>query len=92
MSTVFDINAISVNGGTTTSIGVAITEVVITDAMVVPNIDINIQAEPETIEIQVPGVQGPPGLQNVYVGPDDPSVLYGWGPEEENFIWIRTQV
>ena len=91
MSTVFDVNALTVNGSGTTSMGTSITDIVITDATIVPNVDIIVNSEVESIEVQVPGPQGPPGLQNVYVGPTDPSVLYGWGPEETDFIWIRTQ-
>jgi hypothetical protein len=43
---------------------------------------------PEVIQIATPGVQGPPGVKNVYVQEADPAVQYGWGPEDANKIWI----
>lgn len=39
---------------------------------------------PEVLQIDVPGLQGPPGVQNVYVGPTPPpSPEVGW-------IWVDT--
>lgn len=43
---------------------------------------------PNVAEVAVPGPQGPPGLQNVFVQPTDPSA--GWGAGQTNFIWIQT--
>lgn len=40
--------------------------------------------------IEIPVVQGPPGLQNVYIQEDDPSA--GWGEAEKGNVWIRTGV
>lgn len=76
MSTVFDVTGISVDG--------------LTSAIdTTPAVDINVD-EVLTVEVQVPGMQGPPGVQNVFPQSNNPAVEFGWGPEEEGFIWLET--
>lgn len=57
---------------------------------------VNISGTPATtnvVQVQVPGAQGPPGLQNVFVQSTDPSKDGSgntiWGSAETNYIWIQ---
>ena len=75
MSTVFDATALTVGQGT-----VPLGPVVTVVDVVVPT---------ATLVVNVPGVQGPPGLQNVYVQANDPAVEFGWGAEQEGFLWAQ---
>lgn len=51
---------------------------------------VNIVVEGQSVtEVVTAGPQGPPGLQNVYIQTNDPSVEFNWGPEEEGFVWIQ---
>lgn len=83
MSTVFDVTAVTVNGGAPTSFGTAIDNVLIQDAFQPINVTVTNPQDIETVEVAVPGIQGPPGLQNVFVSdtaPSSPSI---------NDIWIE---
>lgn len=42
------------------------------------------------MEIATPGVQGAPGVQNLYVQQADPAIQNGWGQEQTNYVWIET--
>jgi hypothetical protein len=53
------------------------------------NIEVTVPQRAAHIDINVPGPQGPPGLKNVYVQQNNPAVEFGWGPEQEGFIWAR---
>lgn len=44
----------------------------------------------DTVTVEVPGLQGPPGLQNVYAQTTNPAIQYGWGVEETGYIWLQT--
>ena len=81
MATVFDVDAISIEAEDETQVvsGIAIDETV------------TITPTPATIvQVTTEGPQGPPGLQNVYIQSNDPAVEFGWGPEEEGFVWLQT--
>jgi len=93
VSTVFDVTAVTVDADTSTTFSVAgVDEVVITDATLVPDITLDAPEAVSGVIVEVPGMQGPPGLKNVYVQENDPAVEYGWGPEEAGFIWIEVNV
>jgi len=93
VSTVHDVTGFTVDGDTSTSFSVQGVEEV---SFVVDNepVSVTVQAdEPITqVNIEVPGIQGPPGLQNVYPQLNSPAVEYGWGMEEAGFIWIKVDV
>jgi hypothetical protein len=94
MSTVFDVEGIFVEGESSVAIDSAIDTITITDAMAVQNVTLDVPQELETTVIQVPGIQGPPGVQNLYVQSDDPRKDGNgntiWGTEKTNYIWIQT--
>lgn len=90
MSTVFDVDTLQVESNAELQLGTALTDLVIQiPTPAVPNIDLSVPNTVSNIDISVPGVQGPPGLQNVYVSEDNPAIAFGWGPEEEGFIWAQ---
>lgn len=80
MSTVFDITGISIDDGTV---------VTLENPVTVVNTTLNAV---ESVVVEVPGMQGPPGVQNVYVQENDPAVEFGWGMEEKGYIWIEADV
>lgn len=59
------------------------------DAFTVPDVELNLDQTVDLIEVTVQGPQGPPGLQNVFVQTENPALQYGWGPEQENYIWLE---
>lgn len=87
MSTVFDVTGISVDGGATTALIAGVDQVTITDATSIPNVTVSVPDPVDTVTVEVPGIQGPPGLQNVFVSSTDPSA--GWGAAQTGFIWIQ---
>lgn len=86
MSTVFDIETI-VADDTEINVEHVPTTITLEDAITPLVIDIEIPNAIQVVTIEVPGPQGPPGVQNVYVQSTDPST--GWGVEEENYVWIE---
>ena len=90
MSTIFDAAEISVEENPDVILGsgtIAVTEVTLSQD--VQTVEIVVDGEVATAQVEVPGPQGPAGLQNVYVQANDPSAEYGWGPEQEGFIWAQ---
>lgn len=68
-------------------------EIVITDATSAPlDITVDVTEVVTEVNVEVPGVQGPPGLQNVFVGTAAEVAALGWGPEEADHIWIEVNV
>lgn len=92
MSTVFDVQSIVVDEDGPFTLGTVPQTVVIQDATTVPNIRIEADTQVTAVKVLVPGLQGAPGLKNVYVQPNDPAIEFGWGPEEAGFIWIEADV
>lgn len=95
MSSVLEVTAISVAGAPAVTVGVGTTNVQVTNAMTIPSVDITVPSPIQTVAVEVPGMQGPPGLKNVYVQWVDPSTEdpeNPWGPEEAGFIWIKADV
>lgn len=91
MSSVWEVTSVSIDGQQEVNTASSVREVVIQpQALDVPNIDVTTNTE-RVVEVQTAGPQGRPGLQNVYVGPTNPATLYGWGQEQKDFIWVRTQ-
>lgn len=88
MSTVFDVTSIVVDGGTPAAFDTAIDTVTISDVTTTPSVTISNPETVDVVNIEVPGMQGPPGLKNVYIQSENPATQYGWGIEETNFIWI----
>lgn len=89
MSTVFDVDQISVAGGSSTSFQTSVTEVTIINAFQTPSVSIEAQTSSPVVQVEVPGMQGPPGLKNVYVQSTSPAAEHGWGEDEKGFIWIE---
>lgn len=96
MSTVFDVESVSIIEDTTTTFLDGVDSVTITDATTWPSVTIDVPADMPAAIVEVPGVQGAPGLQNVYAQLADPSKdELGntiWGAEETGFIWIEVNV
>jgi hypothetical protein len=90
VSTVFDVTAITVDGGTPIVASADVDVITISDVTTAPSIVIDQPDTVQSVTVEVPGIQGPPGLQNVFVGPDDPSA--GWGMAQKGFIWIEVDV
>jgi hypothetical protein len=94
VSTVFDVTGVAVDGGTSVAIDSGIDSITLTDDTTAPNVTIDVPQELESIVVEVPGIQGPPGVQNLYVQSDDPSKDGNgntiWGTEQTNYIWIQT--
>jgi hypothetical protein len=97
MSTVFDVTSVIINADTALTASVdAIDTATITDAMEPVTVSIDATEVVSQVAVQVPGLQGPPGLKNVYVSPasEDPSKdsngVTIWGLAEKDYIWIKT--
>ena len=85
MSTIFDIKTLTVDDGTVVDVSGTLNGGISAD-ITVPN---TIYA----LDIQVPGLQGPAGNQNVYTGTNDPSKDADgntiWGAEETGNVWLK---
>lgn len=93
MSTIFDAAEITIDETTDVVLGSgSISTVDITLSQDVQTVEVTVDTEIATAVIEVPGPQGPAGLQNVYVQANDPAVEYGWGAEEAGFIWAQIVV
>lgn len=94
MSSVLDVTEISVDGAPAFVGSANVENVTITSAMDIPSVEIAMVEAVPTVAVEVPGTQGPPGLQNVYTGLTDPSTIPGeeWGIEQKGYIWIEVDV
>lgn len=90
MSTVFDVTAVTVDSGAPIAAAADVDVITISDVTTAPSIVIDQPDTVQSVMVEVPGLQGPPGLQNVFVGPDNPSA--GWGMAQKGFIWIEVNV
>jgi hypothetical protein len=89
MGLITDVTELQIDSDDPIAVASSTTTITIQDAFVAPDVTITPSPGPEIIQIQVAGPQGAPGLQNVYVQENDPAVEFGWGPEEEGFIWAQ---
>lgn len=93
MSSLFDVTQISVNNDEFTSSIDTVQEVTVQVLSDVTAVTITSDSLAEIVEVQVPGMQGPRGVQNVYVSQTDPSKdELGntiWGEEQEGYVWIE---
>ena len=93
MSTVFDVTGVTIDADVSTSFTVAgVESVTIADVTAPVSVTIDATDVVSGVAVEVPGMQGPPGLQNVYPQLANPALQYGWGPEEAGFIWIEVNV
>lgn len=86
MATINDIVSFTIDEQGPTS-GVLSAPIIDVNIVATPQVDIISVPEalsPEMIEIDVPGLQGPPGLQNVFVGPTPPP------NPQDGWVWIDT--
>jgi hypothetical protein len=90
MSLIWDVRSIEVDDQPEAVIGLNVDTIEITVDGVVTEVNLDFPNATETVQIETPGVQGPPGVKNVYIQTADPAIQYGWGPEQENYIWIPT--
>lgn len=88
MSTVFDVTTLDTKDGAIAIAGGNVTTVEITTSLAVPTYSIEVPNSVATVEVAVPGVQGPAGAQNLYAQVEDPAVQYGWGANEKGYVWI----
>lgn len=69
-----------------------VTRLVVSSEWSVQNVTVK-TADTKVVRVVTQGPQGPAGLQNVFVSATDPSKDKDgnliWGPEQENFVWIR---
>ena len=69
-----------------------VTRLVVSSEWRVQNITVK-TADTKVVRVVTRGPQGPAGLQNVFVSETDPSKDENgnliWGPEQQNFVWIR---
>lgn len=89
MGLISDVTAVEIDGGSPVPFDVSNPVIEIQDTTTPPSISIQVEATSQIVEVQVAGPQGPPGLQNVYPQTNDPSVEFGWGPEEAGFVWLQ---
>lgn len=83
MSTIFDVTAVSVEGNADVVISTATMPTITVTDMTVPQVSLKVEQEVEVLQIAVPGPQGPPGVQNLFVSstpPQNPTL---------NDIWIQ---
>lgn len=93
MSDVFDVTSVTIEGDTSTTFTFdGIESVVITDATSVPDVTLQVPEEIDAVTLEVPGMQGPPGDQNIFPQPNSPADEYGWGPEDAYKIWIEVNI
>lgn len=91
MSTVFDVTTLDTQKGAIALAGGNVTSVEITTTLAVPTFSVEVPNSVTTVEVAVPGVQGPPGAKNLYAQTDDPSKKDGvtvWGEDEKGYVWI----
>lgn len=88
MSTVFDVTSVIVDGGNPAIFDTAIDTVTISDVTTTPSVTIDSPETVDVVTVEVPGMQGAPGVKNVYVQEANPATQYGWGVEETDYIWI----
>ena len=92
MGLISEVAQMSVDGSPNITVGTgAIQTIEIIDTQQIPETEIIVPATTQVVEVEVPGVQGPPGVQNVYIQENNPAVQYGWGPEETGYVWIVIQ-
>jgi hypothetical protein len=89
MGLITEVTVLDIEGEDPIAVSASITDIVVQDAFVAPDLTLTPATGPEIVEVQVAGPQGPAGLQNVYVQENDPAVEFGWGAEEEGFIWAQ---
>lgn len=63
-------------------------EVILTNSMLTESIELTVESIVDTVEVVTAGMQGRPGLQNVFVDATDPSDE-SWGEAQKNFIWVK---
>lgn len=87
MATVFDVARTDVIDSNSNAVGYTVSTVDVIEVLDTNSpsiIETLVAASPNTVEIAVAGPQGPPGLQNVFVGPTPPA------NPQINWIWIDT--
>lgn len=89
MSTILDAASIAIADRPLAAVGRIPQSITLTVPKGITSVGITVPDIHKTVDLSVPGVQGPPGLKNVYVQQNNPAVQFGWGPEQEGFIWAR---
>lgn len=76
------------------NIGNSVDSITVTDAMSSPNVTLTVPTDISVVTISVPGLQGPPGAQNLYAQATDPSSVPGeeWGLSEKGYVWIEVTI
>ena len=95
MSTVFDVTSVEVQADTNTVFAVdSVQSVTISDDMTPVSVTVDATDVVSQVNVEVPGIQGPPGLQNVHVGLTNPATIPGeeWGMAEKGYIWIEVNI
>jgi hypothetical protein len=82
MSTVFDVDSIVIEEEG---------EVPVTVLLETPTVTDDVTGF-EVVEIEVPGLQGPPGDQMIYPQPTSPAIEYGWDEDDAGKIWIQVSI
>lgn len=88
MSLVWDAKSLLVEGNPELALAQSVATVEITTTLAVPEVTLDVPNSTQTVQVEVPGLQGPPGVQNVFIQPNDPAVEFGWGPEDAGKVWI----
>lgn len=83
MSTLLEVTGISIDADSTFESVVSVSDVTITNAVVASSVTISNADEVPITTIEVPGRQGPPGVQNLFVSPTPPQ------NPKINDIWIQ---
>jgi hypothetical protein len=55
----------------------------------VTKVEVNVPNTVSEVAVEVPGLQGAPGLQNVYIRDTSPAIDFGWGMNEKDYVWIK---
>ena len=92
MSTVFDVTSITIDDGAPLGLSAGVDNVSISVVNVVETVTVSTPDPVDSAMVEVPGMQGAPGVKNVYVQLANPAVANGWGMAEKGYIWIEVDV
>lgn len=87
MTTVFDISDIQAGENASVNVAAGPLEIVLTTDLGITTVEVDIPAEAQVVEINTPGPQGIPGINNFYYGNTAPAYTQIGGVP---VVWLDT--
>jgi len=92
VSSVFDVDTISIDESDAIDFSSKVESVEILVDSDIETVTITQPDDVRSVMVEVPGIQGEPGVKNVYVQSENPATQFGWGAAEKGYIWIEVEV